>query len=58
MVSLSPALMPYTESLLKYHGDPKLFNKSRAKTEMFLQISRDRDQTRMQKFQSYSLGND
>lgn len=57
-MSIAVALMPYTESLLKYHSDPKLFNKSRAKTEMYLQINKDRELTRMQKFQSYSLGNE
>lgn len=48
--------LPYTESLLQYHGDPKLFNSSRAKTEMYLQINRERELTSSQKYQSYDLG--
>ena len=50
--------LPYTESLVQYHRDPKLFNSSRARTEMYSQIRRDRELTRTQKFQSYSLGNE
>lgn len=48
--------MPYTESLVKYHRDPKLFNISRARDEKFMQIRRDREITRTQKFQPYTLG--
>lgn len=48
--------LPYTQSLPHYHGDPKLFNRSRALAEMQSQISRKREQTGTLKFQPYSLG--
>ena len=48
--------MPYTESLIKYHADPKLFNISREKGEKYLQMRVDREKVRTLRFQPYKLG--